>query len=85
MAFARWLRQNAEHYLVCDAQDKLARKMGFNPPNRPKGLGDRFWRQVFVPIYRMLPWGIRDSVMKSLPGSHRQSWPRKNFRTPGSE
>lgn len=82
MSFPMWLRSNSEHYLMCDAQNRVARKMGFNPPSKPRGLKDRFWRQVFVPVYRMLPEGLRRVVMQSLPGSHRQVWPKRNRRSP---
>lgn len=78
MSFAQWLRSNSEHYLMCDAQDRMARERGFNPPNGPRSLKDRFWRQVFVPVYRILPWSVRQAVMQALPGSHRQDWPKRN-------
>lgn len=81
MSFPMWIRSNSEYYLKCDAQDRIARQMGFNPPNKPRGLKDRFWRQVFVPGYRLLPWGLRRVVMQTLPGSHRQSWPKRRPRS----
>ena len=84
MSFSQWIRSNSEHYLMCDAQDRVARKMGFNPPNKPRGVKERFWRQLFVPVYRLLPWSVKKSVMHTLPGSHRKAWPRRYFRSPGS-
>lgn len=84
MGFSQWIRSNSEHYLMCVAQDRMARKKGFNPPNKPRGLKDRFWRQLFIPIYRVMPWFIKKTIMHSLPGSHRRNWPRKNFRSGGS-
>ena len=78
MSFPRWLRSNSEHYLLCDAQNRMARQMGFNSPTGPHGLKDRFWRQIFVPIYRFLPWGLRRVVIQALPGSHRRPWPKRN-------
>jgi hypothetical protein len=76
MSFPQWLRSNSEYHLICDAQDQMARKMGFNPPNGPKSLSDHFWRRLFVPIYKALPWGVRKSAMQMLPGSHRKAWPK---------
>ena len=81
MSFPKWLRSNSERYLLCDAQDRVARQKGLNPPNSPQGLKDRFWRQVFVPVYRLLPWSLRRAVIQTLPGSHRQSWPKSGHRT----
>ena len=77
MSFPKWLRSNSEYYLQRDAQDRVARRMGLNRPNPPKSLKERFWRQLFVPIYHALPWGVRQSVMEALPGSHRKAWPRR--------
>jgi hypothetical protein len=82
MSFPKWLRSNSEHYLLCDAQDRVARQKGFNPPNSPHGLKDRFWRQVFVPVYRVLPWGLRRVAIQALPGSHRKPWPKRSPRSP---
>lgn len=83
--FARWLRSNAEHYLLQDAQLQTAKEYGANRPVGPRTLKDRFWRQVFVPIYRLLPWSVRRSIMQTLPGSTRRAWPAPNYerRPPG--
>jgi hypothetical protein len=81
MTISKWLRANSEHYLLCDAQDRMARKMGFNPPNKPSGPKERFWRQLFIPVYRLMPWFVKKWIMNSMPGSHRRDWPRKNFRS----
>lgn len=75
MSFGQWLRSNSEHYLLIDAQGRTAAKYGLQAPARPKGAKDRFWRQVFTPIYRLLPWGVRRRTIQALPGSHRRSWP----------
>tara|TARA_B110000238_G_C16093321_1_gene424857 strand:+ start:1099 stop:1293 length:195 start_codon:yes stop_codon:yes gene_type:complete len=53
----------------------MARRTGSPPPRRPKGVKDRFFRQVFAPAYRLLPWGVRRRTIQALPGSHRQEWP----------
>jgi hypothetical protein len=80
MSFSHWLRSNSEYYLTCDAQARLARRLGLQMAVGRRSLKDRFWMKVFVPVYRSLPWGVRQKVMQSLPGSHRQSWPRRNPR-----
>ena len=75
-SFPRWLRQNSEHYLMIDAQRRMAQKYGRPAPPRPKSLGERFWLDVFAPVYRLLPWKLRRFTMQLMPGSHRQQWSR---------
>jgi hypothetical protein len=74
MSFSRWLRHNAEHYLMIAAQDRVARHHGARRPKSPRGMRELFWLRVFAPIYRALPWGLRHKIMLSMPGSHRQHW-----------
>jgi len=76
VAFTRWLRSNSEHYLMLDAQRRMAQKYGRPPPPKPHGLGERFWLDVFAPVYRLLPWKLRSFTMQLMPGSHRQHWSR---------
>ncbi|CAA9276153.1 MAG: hypothetical protein AVDCRST_MAG54-3287, partial [uncultured Actinomycetospora sp.] len=38
------------------------------------GIVELFWRRVFAPTYRALPWSLRHRVMRAMPGSHRQTW-----------
>lgn len=80
MSFSRWLRTNSEHYLLVAAQDQVARRYDARRPRRPANGKDMFWLWLFAPIYRILPWSVRKSVMKRIPGSHRESWPA--VRTP---
>lgn len=73
--FAQWLRRNGEHYLIESVQTELARRY----LGRPGGAGDSgpaafFWRRVFVPVYRRLPWRFRRALIQAMPGSHRRSW-----------
>ena len=75
MGFARWLRSNSEHYLLIDAQQRVASRHGAQKPAAPRGPRDRFWRQVFAPAYRLVPWGVRKRLIQALPGSHRRDWP----------
>ncbi|MEU4290636.1 hypothetical protein AB0E63_20615 [Kribbella sp. NPDC026596] len=83
MPFFRWLRSNSEHALLRDAQRRIAAKYDANPPARPHGLEDRWWRQIFAPVYRFLPWGLRRAVMQAMPGSHRMGWPKPEYLPPG--
>lgn len=78
MSFSKWLRSNSEHYLLQDAQARIARRTGFPAPSRPKSLKDRFWRQLFAPTYRLLPLRVRTVTMNAMPGSHRKDWPKPN-------
>ena len=71
--FARWLRQSSEHYLLVDAQRRMAAKYG-RPVASPHGVRDRFWLGGFAPVYRLLPWTLRRLAIQAMPGSHRQSW-----------
>jgi hypothetical protein len=72
--FFQWLRSNSEHYLMEAAQREMAERYGREPPLGRRGLGPLFWQRVFVPLYRLLPWSARRSIMQAMPGSHRRRW-----------
>ena len=74
MSFSRWLRSNAEHYLLVAAQERVARTHGARGPKPPRGLRELFWLRVFAPLYRTLPWRLRHKIMLAMPGSHRRQW-----------
>jgi hypothetical protein len=75
MAFFEWVRTNSEHYLMEASQREMAQKyLGEEPPVVGATLKDIFFRRLFVPIYRLLPYRIRRMVMMAMPGSHRQDW-----------
>lgn len=75
MGFFYWLRHNAEHYLIEAAQVEMAaRHRPGAGPLLAKSKGAFFWRRVFVPVYRLLPWSVRRSIMRAMPGSHRRPW-----------
>ncbi len=74
MAFSRWLRANSEHYLLVDAQRKMAAKYGRRPPTAPASWRERFWLQLFAPAYHRLPWRMRQYTIRIMPGSHRRQW-----------
>lgn len=69
----RWLRGNAERYLLLASQEEMARR--YLQREGPVGRQNFFWRRLFVPVYRVLPWGLRRKIMSAMPGSHRQ-WSR---------
>ena len=74
MSVSRWLRNRSEHYLLISAQDRLARRYKVAGPRRPHGVVELFWRRIFAPIYRVLPWPLRHKIMLAMPGSHRRQW-----------
>jgi hypothetical protein len=77
-SLAGWLRSSSEHYLMEAAQRDLAERYLARPGSAPPaGPSAMFWRRVFVPVYRRLPWELRRTVMGLLPGSHRHDWPRR--------
>lgn len=74
MQAARWLRSNSEHYLLLDAQARMAARYGRPPPPPARGAQEIFWTRVFAPTYRRLPWKIRLALINRMPGSHRRDW-----------
>ena len=75
MSFSQWLRANSERYLLEHAEAEMARRYLDRPgPVTEPGLRSLFWRRMFVPVYRRLPWGLRRAVIQAIPGSHRQHW-----------
>jgi len=75
MPFFEWVRRNSEDYLLEAAQRDLARRyLGRSGPAHRRGPGAFFWRSIFTPIYRRLPWGFRRAIINAMPGSHRRRW-----------
>ena len=74
MPVTHWLRDNAEHYLLVAAQERVGQRYGAPQPRRPRGPKELFWLRLFVPVYRLLPWALRSRVLRAMPGSHRQQW-----------
>ena len=76
MRFFEWVRSNSEHYLLEAAQREMAEKyLGAAPPEPAKETPfEIFFRHLYVPIYRRLPWGLRRSIIRAMPGSHRRRW-----------
>ena len=60
------LRDRAEVHLRLAAMDELRRDhpQATTAPHRPPG--GLFWRFVFVPLYRRVPWGAKQRAMRAL-------------------
>jgi hypothetical protein len=74
MSASQWLRTHSEHYLMISAHERMARRYGTTAPRPPHGIQEIFWRRVFAPLYRLLPWSLRHKIMLAMPGSHRRRW-----------
>ena len=81
MGFGEWLRSNSEHYLLEAAQEDMARRY-LDPDRQPSGHGRDafFWRRMFVPVYRRVPWTLRNTIIQLMPGSHRKTWTKGRRR-----
>ena len=60
------LREQAEHHLRIAAMEDLRRRhsQGTYAPYKPRG--GWFWRLVFVPLYRRVPWEAKQKAMRAL-------------------
>lgn len=78
MAFGHWLRENAEKYLLEAADDQMISQYpkACEKPYREKGIIPLFWRRIFVPVYLIIPWGVRRKIIlyTSYPGGKRPHW-----------
>jgi hypothetical protein len=73
---SEWVRLNSQKYLLEAAQEPLARRyLGRPGPVSRPGLQVFFWKRIFVPLYRLLPWEWRQAIILAMPGSHRRGWP----------
>ena len=68
------LREQAEHHLRIAAMEDLRRRhsQGTYAPYKPRG--GWFWRLVFVPLYRRVPWPVKRRAMTALRMTSR-GWP----------
>ena len=61
----RRLREQSEHYLLLESTQRLGR--GVPGTVKPyKVSGGLFWRFVFVPVYKRLPWAVKRQAMARL-------------------
>ncbi|MFP5362013.1 MAG: hypothetical protein ACLGI5_04725 [Thermoleophilia bacterium] len=76
----RSLRERAEGALRRAVLSELGHgQPGTVEPYRPKG--DRFWRVLFVPLYRRVPWSVKERAMGAL-GMTARGW-KAPERKPG--
>jgi len=75
--FFVWVRTNSQKYLLEAQQAELAQRYLGRPPTvGPRNPHVLFWKYLFVPVYRRLPWKFKHVVIRAMPGSHRRSWAR---------
>lgn len=76
--FGRWIRKNAEKYLLEAAADAMTNRYPecSRRPYREKGMRPFFWKRIFVPLYLAVPWKIRRRIilMSSYSGADRPKW-----------
>jgi hypothetical protein len=71
-AFTRRLRDRSEHHLLRAAMRELgAGAPGTVAPYRERG--GRLWRWLFVPLYRRVPWPVKQRAMRVL-GMTSRGW-----------
>ena len=76
----RNLRERSEQHLRRAVLSELGRDQPSTvEPYRPKG--DRFWRMLFVPLYRRIPWSAKQRAMAAL-GMTAKGW-QPPARKPG--
>jgi len=86
------LREQAEFHQRLAAMDELRARypQGTTPPYREPGA--LFWRRVFVPLYRRVPWQTKERAMRALGmTAERSGWtaparrPSEPWRPPGGD
>ena len=77
------LREQAEFYLRLAAMDELRGRYpaGTTAPYREPGAV--FWRRVFVPLYRRVPWSTKERAMRALGMTAERSGWTAPARRPG--
>jgi hypothetical protein len=78
----RRLRSQAEHHLRVAAMEQLRRE---HPEGTVEGGhgGGAFWRFVFIPVYRRLPWKAKQRAMRALRMTAEHSGWTPPTRRPG--
>jgi hypothetical protein len=62
----RRLRAQSEHHLRLAAMEELRRRHPEATAEPYHASGGAFWRWVFVPLYRRLPWTAKQRAMSAL-------------------
>jgi hypothetical protein len=60
------LRHQAEHHLRLAAMEELRSRYPTGSPAPYHPPGAVFWRRVFVPLYRRVPWSVKERAMHAL-------------------
>lgn len=77
------LREHAEHHLRVAAMEELRRRYpaGTTAPYRERGA--LLWRWMFVPLYRRVPWSVKERAMHALRMTAESSGWTPPARRPG--
>jgi hypothetical protein len=81
------LRDRAEHHLRLAAMEDLRRRHPAGTAPAYQEPGAVFWRRVFVPLYRRVPWEVKERAMHTLGmTAERAGWtpPGRQPRAPWS-
>ena len=62
----RRLRDRSEHYLMLDSVRRLGARLARYVASPTRERGGVLWRRLFVPVYRRLPWGLKQRAMAAL-------------------
>ena len=60
------LRERAEHHLRVAAMAELRQRYPDGTTRAYQERGAWFWRRVFVPLYRSIPWTVKERAMHAL-------------------
>jgi hypothetical protein len=77
------LRRHSEHVLRLAAMDEIGRRYPGKVTKSALPKENAFWRFVFVPLYRRVPWSFKQNAMRRLRLT-AQGWPDqpRMFGTP---
>ena len=65
-ATKRRLREQAEHHLRVAAMEELRGRHPAGTKQAYQEPGAFFWRGIFVPLYRRIPWTVKQRAMHAL-------------------
>jgi hypothetical protein len=77
------LREQAEQHLRVAAMEELRRRHPQATTAPHRGRGAWFWRFVFVPLYRRVPWEVKEKAMRSLRMTAESNGWTRPARRPG--
>ena len=79
----RRLREVTERHLMIDAMRRVGKRYPGITMTRPAFRSNWFWSWVFVPVYRRVPWAMRERTIK-MTGMGASGWtpPSRRPREP---